>query len=132
MTGSPEPRRRGRLRATANKAAVGIGVLVAVVVVGIVILVVWAIAKGEEQSRDWADEVASTYHSTMPGASEADVLKELGEPALLAAETIQGQAARCSVYRVLLTARELVPYRFCYVGGRLLSKSRSWDDIPDD
>ena len=87
--------------ATAKRIAVGIGGLVAVVVVGIVILLAWAIAKGEEQSHDWADQVASTYRSTMPGTSEADVRKELGEPALVAAETIQGRAARCSVYRVL-------------------------------
>jgi hypothetical protein len=105
---------------------------VAVVVVGIVILLAWAIAKGEEQSHDWADQVASTYRSTMPGTSAADVRKELDEPALAVGETIQGRPARCSVYRVLLTARELVPYRFCYVSGRLLSKSRSWDDISDD
>jgi hypothetical protein len=119
-------------RAVVEKIALGIGVLVGVVVIGSVALVVWAIAKGEEQSHERANQVASGYRSTRSHASEAAVREVLGEPSLVAIETFRGRTAHCWVYRVLLPARELVPYRFCFVDGRLVSRSRSWDDVPSD
>ena len=132
MTGPSEPGRwRSKARAIVGKIAIGIGVVVGVAAVGGLILLVWAIAKGEEQSHDWENQVASAYRSTRPRTSEPVLRDELGEPSLVAAETIRGRASRCLVYRVLLPARELVPYRFCFVDGRLVSKSRSWDDVPN-
>ena len=115
-----------------GKILIGVGVVAVIFVVGFVAFFVWAVAKGEEQSHEWEQQVASTYRSATPGTSVRVMQDQLGEPFLVASETIRGRAARCSVYRVLLTSRELVPYRFCFVDGSLVSKSRSWDDVPSD
>jgi hypothetical protein len=132
MTAPSQPGQQRPVRTIWGKIAIGIAILVGVVVIGSVILVVWAIAKGEEQSHERADQLASAYRSTRLHTSEAAVRDALGGPSLVAADKIRGQAGHCLVYRVLLPARELVPYRFCFVDGRLVSKSRSWDNVPDD
>jgi hypothetical protein len=104
--------------------------LVGLVVVAVLGIVIYAIAKGEEQSHDWAGQVAATYKAAAPGTPVARVRRRLGEPSATGSDLIHGRRARCTVYRVLLPSRELVPYRFCFVGGRLVAKSRSWKDVP--
>src|SRR5215210_1030582 len=113
-----------------GRLLIGLGALVAVVVVAFVAILAWAIATGEEQSHDRAAEVGATYRATAIGARESTVRRRLGEPSLVAAGRIRRRPARCSIYRVLLSSSELVPYRFCFVAKRLASKSRSWKNVP--
>jgi hypothetical protein len=132
MTGASEPAQRRTTRAIWAKIAIAIAILVGVVVIGSVIFVVWAMVKGEQQSHDRADQLATAFRSTKPRTSEAAIRRALGEPSLVAHENFRGRASHCLVYRVLLPASELVPYRFCFVARRLVSKSRSWDNVPND
>ena len=120
------------VRSAIKYGAIAVAGLVGLVVVAFLAIVIYAIAKGEEQSHDWADQVAATYKAAARGTPAAHVRRRLGDPSVAESDLIGGRRARCVVYRVLLPARELVPYRFCFVDGRLVAKSRSWKGVPSD
>ncbi len=114
---------------------VGASILGVLLVVGVFVLIVVGISTGEQQRHEWGRQVATAYAGATSGASESMVRSQLGEPFAVRKRVLASDPTadvRCLIYHVLLSTVERVPYHFCYTRHRLVTKYRSWDNVPDD
>lgn len=109
-----------------------IAVLGGFLTVGVLVLLVWAIAAGEEQRQNWRDDVVSALHNAK---SRTEVRAHLGDPSFTTNIRVGTHGASCDVFNAddsLVDAS--VQFSFCYghAGKRIASPDplEPNDDVP--
>ena len=122
MAADHNPRRRWKIARILGIGAAVLVVIAGVVVVGVLALLVFAIAKGEEQRRDERDRVVAAYLAARAGTPQAVIKRRLGEPYAQKTMRTHGRSARCWIYSVSDAEAESsdVRFTFCFVHNRLV------------